>query len=478
MGNDNPFAVPLASEQAAAAQQQAPPAPASDNPFDVPLQSEAKQPATAFQPDSAATGSGGASNQDPATQNGMGGDPVSGGVAESAASTAGGLLNAIKNPVSTVLHMTPLGDLSDSIKQSVSLFDAYEKARAGGASVGDAMHAANQQAQKQDAAVQNVKARIDEFKKAPGQATVRMLADVAQLAAGIYGGAPEVAAEAAPEAAAEEGADATASQPAGAQPQAAQPAEAPSSMQKIGDALTQSPEQAEEAASGPKVIQALRDFAGDTTTGPIRKALDKPIADTYAQAKAAYKAVDDAAGTDLKKLYDNLDDANEDARNSAPGSAEEARAEANRSSIMDHIEDAKEEAKAKGVDNLDARLKEADGKFQQAQALKDVRKQVYNNQNIIKGNSAHGVSEFAKVNNAIDTVEKLDAPNKFGSSRIAQTPGGADSVFKLKQALYDAQTEGLRAAARQQTYQLGKRSFGMNNFIDVGHAIKTLVTPK
>lgn len=437
--------------------------------------------------DIAATGSGGASNQDPATQNGQGGDPVSGGVAESAASTAGGLWNAVAHPVSTVLHMTPLGDLSDSIKQSVSLFDAYEKARAGGASVGDAMHAANQQAQQQDAAVQNVKARIDEFKKAPGQATVRMLADVAQLAAGIFGGAPEVAAEAAPEAAAEEGADATASQPAGAQPQAAQPAapatapqpaEAPSSMQKIGDALTQSPEQAEEAASGPKVIQALRDFAGDTTTGPIRNALDKPIADTYAQAKAAYKAVDDAAGTDLKKLYDNLDDANEDARNSAPGSAEEARAEANRSSIMDHIEDAKAEAKAKGVDNLDARLKEADGKFQQAQALKDVRKQVYNNQNIIKGNSAHGVPEFAKVNNAIDTVEKLDAPNKFGSSRIAQTPGGADAVFKFKQALYDAQTEGLRAAARQQTYQLGKRSFGMNNFIDVGHAIKTLVTPK
>jgi hypothetical protein len=432
------------------------------------------------------------------TSAGQAGDSALGGLTQSATDQIGGVMHAITHPVSTIIHSTPLGDLTDSVKQASSLFDAYEKARSSGASIGDAVNVVNQQAAAQEAATNNVKQAVDAFRKNPGQESVRQLANLVNIALGVYGGAgaPEAAAEEVPE---EEAA--TASQPAPAETTAtapsspsvnalsgdtaATPAEnviapksTPTIMQKTSQGLFASPEGAEEAASGPKVIQALRDFAGDTSQGPIRKALDKPISDGYADFKSQYRVIDDAADTDFKNLYDKLDDANEKARLAAPGSMEEASAEKARASVTDAIEDAKAQAKERGVDNIDDLLDKADARFQQVQALKDVRAKLYQNQSIIKGNAAHGVDEFGKVNNAIDAVERLDSANKFGASRIAQTPGGPDSVFKLKQALYDAQTEGLRAQARQQSFQLGKKSVPIvHNVIDAARAIKNVVRP-
>jgi hypothetical protein len=394
-------------------------------------------------------------------------------------------------------------------------YRVYESARSQGQSPSQAFAAASGVDATKKAVVANVEARIKEFKTDPSTATGKALADLAPILLSLGGAAPEEVAaggladtaEAAevPEAAEEAAttpstqvADASTATPA-TTPSAvsalsgatdtATPAETANAatkatpagttmMQKTANGLFQSPEEAQEAASGPKVIQAMRDFAGDTSQGPIRKALDSPINQGYADFKAQYKVIDDAADTDFKNLYDKLDDANEKARLAAPGSMEEAQAEKARASVTDAIEDAKAQAQERGVSNIDGLLDKADARFQQVQALKDVRAKLYSNPSIIKGNAAHGVDEFGRVNHAIDTVERLDSPNKFGNSRIAQTPGGPDSVFKLKQALYDAQTAGQRAAARQQSFQMGKNSVPVvHQLLDAGRAVKNVFRP-
>lgn len=404
--------------------------------------------------------------------------------------------NAVAHPLDTlastakgIWNQLPPVALYNSTKQMLPVINSYEQARNSGSSVSDALAAADLTARQHDNNLKAVQKAVADFKTNPTRETMHGVLSATSAAASLLipgGEAADAGEIAGADALAEgtpavEGADAATTSATQAAPTVSTPtpaAEAPASSVLKDIASDASPEEAQEAASSPKVIQALRDFAGDKSTGSIRKSLDAPIAQTFTEAKGLFKQLDDATGKDFSGLFDKLDDATDRSRLAAPGSAEEVKAEADRAASLKAIDDARDSAVKAGVPDADELLTQAKGKFQQAQALSDLRKRVYNNQNAIKGNAVHGVSEFAKVNNIIDTVEAMDAPNKYGLSRIAQTPGGADAVSKLKQALYDAQSEGERAAARQNILNLGKRSVGADKVTKAGRMLTSVFQPK
>ena len=79
-------------------------------------------------------------------------------------------------------------NLHNQVKESVPLFHAYEQARSQGKGVWDSLKAASEQADKQSAAQQLLKQRMDDFKKNPTQATTRAVTDAAAFAASLWAG--------------------------------------------------------------------------------------------------------------------------------------------------------------------------------------------------------------------------------------------------------------------------------------------------
>ena len=181
--------------------------------------------------------------------------------------------------VSSAVHSFAPVVLADSIKQSLPVLDAYEQARSTGASVGDALHAANDQAHKQDAVKQSLHQRVQEFEANPTRETARAVTDVAGLVATAFlthgvGEAPEAEAESA---------EATAG--------------------------IKTPGLIKQIIGGPKVAQplaqgAVRRAIGATPEEPLIEGkttvLDDQLGALRTSAKAAYKQVDDAVGFDLK----------------------------------------------------------------------------------------------------------------------------------------------------------------------------------
>jgi hypothetical protein len=198
---------------------------------------------------------------------------------------------------------------------------------------------------------------------------------------------------------------------------------------EVGEAAAQPVAKAGLAAEAPTVSASLR--SGIDTATP------------FGQAKAIYRVVDEAAKTDFKGLYDKLDSAQDEARLAAPGSPEEAKAQLNIKNTQDAIDDAKKIAEKSGVPDIDKRLASADAKYTEAQANKDFNAKIL--QPNVKGNIAHGDPETIDIDGAIKSLEKFDAPNKYGISRAQQTTLGKDGVFQLKQALYDAKKAGQTA---------------------------------
>jgi hypothetical protein len=125
------------------------------------------------------------------------------GVAQGAGDVWGAVKGMVSNipgvtqsPVDTakgIWHALPPVQLYDTTKQALPVINAYEKARAGGASITDAIKAADTQAKTQDTTVQKVQQVAADFRKNPTQETARALTDAAALAASMWAGG-EVAA--------------------------------------------------------------------------------------------------------------------------------------------------------------------------------------------------------------------------------------------------------------------------------------------
>lgn len=208
-----------------------------------------------------------------------------------------------------------------------------------------------------------------------------------------------------------------------------------------GEKVNQAPAQAATRAA----VQAGGDEVGLSTVQPagIRTLAEEPINVVNGLKKTLYGQVDQAAGTDLKSLYDKLDAINDKIDLEASGSPEESRLEAQRTSQMQTIDDAKAVAKTKGVD-VDQTLAKADALHTREMALRDVQKGFLKNVNIVEGSAASGTPETVKVDSAVKALQKLQDNTKYGAPRLEQAFGKAGAK-QLLDDMYAAQRLGAHA---------------------------------
>ncbi len=217
---------------------------------------------------------------------------------------------------------------------------------------------------------------------------------------------------------------------------------------------------AKQAMGGENMAQrpaqiALRTAAGEQ--GPsVRELLTGPIDRAKSIAKSGYDQVEKATGLDLKVVQQKLDNT-VDEINKLTGTeadlAKEAQLEKARTELMDEIDEAKKAATSKGVP-ADA-IDKADAAWKQHKALSEVQGLVFDNEGVIKGNTAHGSPEVVSVDNAIRNLEKLNNKVKYGAPRLQQAFGvnGADRLMK---EMYAAQREGIKAMDVQKWTNIAK----------------------
>lgn len=365
------------------------------------------------------------------------------GVGEAASDIWGVAKGAVKSAVKDAVlgpAVTSGLEISDAVKQTLPIINAYENARSSGASITDAIKASDAAARQHIKNIAPIDKLVAAFKANPTQETARALTDATALAASmlIPGGVEAGAGDAGifpPEAAARFNKLVA--------PEAE--AAAPVSKLRINPfraAVTKplaTPEAAGDAAVQPIAQAGIRTVA-QPVGASFRSGID--VETPLGQAKNLYRTVDEAAKTDFKGLYDKLDAAQDEARLAAPGSSEEAKAQLNIKNTQDAIDDAKKVAVNSGVPDIDKTLKQADAKFAETQANKDLNSKFFGNNGVISGNVAHGAPEKINVDSGIKVLENMDKPNKYGLSRLQQTSLGTDGAQKLKQVLYDAQKAG------------------------------------
>jgi hypothetical protein len=181
----------------------------------------------------------------------------------------------------------------------------------------------------------------------------------------------------------------------------------------------------------------------------LRTIVEEPTHSLEAQAKANYRQIDKAAGTDFKALNEKLDNTEYQIRQlteTEEDVAKEAQLEKARTATVDKIAAAKQQALDNGVDPK--LLDKAHSQFKQASALKDLEAKVFKNPNIVKGNVAFGTDETVDVNQAVKAFQKMQDTQKYGSSRLEQALG-KDGANALLKDMYAAQAAGTKALSRQ-----------------------------
>ena len=204
---------------------------------------------------------------------------------------------------------------------------------------------------------------------------------------------------------------------------------------------------------------ALRNAAGETGAS-VRELLTGPLNRAKAVAKSGYDAIEQATGVDLKVVQQKLDNTIDEI-NQLTGTeadlAKEAQLEKARTELMDEIEEAKKVATEKGVpaNTID----QADAAWKKHKALSEVEGQVFDNEGVIKGNTAHGTPETVNVDVAIRNLEKLNNKVKYGEPRLQQAfgPQGADRLMK---EMYAAQREGVKAMSVQKWAKIARTAAG------------------
>jgi hypothetical protein len=240
-------------------------------------------------------------------------------------------------------------------------------------------------------------------------------------------------------------------------------AEKPGLIQRARQAVSS------KAATQPGAQSALREGAAASardagvtgavdTSGSIRTIMDQPIAEASKIEDSLYQTVNDAAGTDMKALYDRreeLQDAADDPTNLA------------QKSVIQKELTATDQQIAQGEANVQSKLgKDAPDLIDQAKAATQQRysmeegvKKLFNNESVVNGNTAHGAPETINVDSAIKAAENLDKPSKFapfGTPTRLEQMFGEDGAASLKQGLYDAQKAGQKVASRNDILKILK----------------------
>lgn len=379
--------------------------------------------------------------------------PVLTAVGKGSGEALGDVWNTVKgmvtHPVESAGGLVSAGnDVYLHIKQSIPIIQAYEGARSQGKGVIESLNEANEEARKQHEATDILKQRVDEFKKNPGQESVRAIANAATIAATMWDGgklnpgslpaATESAAVEAPAAAA-----ATEAAPAAAKPGIVSKVTAPLQKSSVQPALQQSIRDA---------VGSVADEAG--VAKPDAKSIGKVVENTadnvYAKSKGLYKVVDEATGGRVQRFSDRLKNIQRQLDN-LTGTEEDIAKEESllkaRQQTEDAMQDAFADAKAKGVDPKV--VDEASNAFKKSQALYDL------NHNVRMARS--GASpDIVDPKAAAKNPEIVD-PEKF-FKRIDQLHGSG----RLQEALGDKGAEALYKKANDAVLQYRKVLLNQN----------------
>jgi hypothetical protein len=303
-----------------------------------------------------------------------------------------------------------------------AVYKAYESARQSGASIGDAYAAANNKAKEIQNAKNGLTQAIKEFQTNPNKAAWNAVLQLGTLALGSEVLAPEA------EAATETAAETTAPEPG--------------RMQQVlkGKNVVQ-PQAQETLRAG---VRAGGENAGLSTVQgkSLRDVMTEPIEKLHAQASESYKALDEAAGTDIKALRDGLK--NDQYNRTLLGNTPEdvAKAEKLDASIKDtqqKIDDAEAKVAAKGIDP-----KLADKQFTKAKAAEEFRDRIFHNQSVVQGDVEAGQPETVNVDAAVRESQKLMDKDKYGDSRLEQFMG-KDGAKEYMKDLRQLQQQGVHA---------------------------------
>ncbi|MGB9233162.1 MAG: hypothetical protein WCC04_02030 [Terriglobales bacterium] len=338
-----------------------------------------------------------------------------------------------------------------------AVYKAYEAARQSGASIGEAYTAANEKAKEIQNAKNGLMQAVKEFNTNPNKAAWNTVLQLGMIALG-----GEAMGAEAPEAEATE-----------------MTVTKPSLVQQVikGERIAQP--QAEEALR--TGAEAGSKEAGVNAARPtsLRRTLESPIEQLDSQAKAAYRQIDDAAGTDFKALNEKLENTEYQIRQltgTEEDQALEAKLEKSRTALMDKIEQAKQEAIKNGVDPKT--LDEADSKFLQARAMKDVEAKVFKNPTIVKGNLTHGTAETVDVNGAVKALQRLQDTEKYGAPRLEQA-FGKEGAKALLDDMYAAQRAGVKAMTRQEWAKRAVKALtGAGGAYELWHVLNGLTSGK
>ena len=188
--------------------------------------------------------------------------------------------------------------------------------------------------------------------------------------------------------------------------------------------------------------------AGGEATPAIRSMMDKSIANLAKTERATYDMINEAAGTDLKDLYDYRTKLQDAIENPANIDREDLLQEKLKG-LDEKITQAESKLKEKIPDKSIEKAKQL---TQRRYAQEELKKRLFNNESVVSGNAAHGAEESINVDAAIREVEKLNKPSRYapeGSPTRLEQALGKDGAQQLLKSLYDAQKAGQKAVKYQ-----------------------------
>jgi len=209
--------------------------------------------------------------------------------------------------------------------------------------------------------------------------------------------------------------------------------------------------------------------AGGEATPAIRSMMDKSIANLAKTERATYDTINEAAGTDLKDLYDYRTKLQDAIENPANIDREDLLQEKLKG-LDEKITQAESKLKEKIPDKSIEKAKQL---TQKRYAQEELKKRLFNNESVVSGNAAHGAEESINVDAAIREVEKLNKPSRYapeGSPTRLEQALGKDGAQQLLKGLYDAQKAGEKAVSARKMLEMGLKLAGGLGAVGTGVA--------
>lgn len=183
--------------------------------------------------------------------------------------------------------------------------------------------------------------------------------------------------------------------------------------------------------------------------GGVRTFLDDTIAKAATKERGLYDTLNEAAGTDMKDLYDRKEELLD--------TLDDPTQVHNRKALSDELSTTQkaikvheDQARLNGVDP--SSIDDATAATQQRYALQEVKKGLFNNENVVQGDIAHGAPESINVDAAIKSAQRLNKPSRFapeGTPTRLMQAFGEDGANNLLRGLYQAQKAGQSAVKAQ-----------------------------